>query len=600
MQNTNSLFNEAFYLINSSDIQNNGEDYYSLIQSNVNFNKTRRFTFRANGEDYKKAIDLFEQFSTINPNCKLAYNYCGIAKKHIKDYQGAILDYTKAIALDSNYSIAHFNKGNVRLILKEYEEAIKEYSTAISITKDYAKCYKHRGSAKLSLENFNGAVEDFTKAIDLKPNDYMAYGLRAYAYLELKMFDKSIEDYTKVYDFDPTNFRAYYLRGYAYYNLKEYKNAIEDFTKAIEVNPDTLVSRKMLKESEYKLYEEERIILDAGMPSKKPLIIKAFSEMNISLLEVLLNDNRTYQDATKETFLEKMNVVFEQFKQSEDTKLLPYVGKCNSDCCTNKGCTGFTFIGNHSNSFVDLVFDETDNDFKDIYCCCNMKTDDADVKKDNKFSFEMGLDEKPTYFTSPSKEKAFQDCNNAYNEVTKSKVQVITKEFLINWLERNRKLYDYIEGSNELVWFVYNSIDKFRGLFSKVESRIKYIEFEIPAFNALEEYQKLDVSIEPITLKWLVVNEELYNAVRDLSSSIDSDGKLKIYFPKLLAEQKYIEGNYKVMTQFETAYEEHYWSMITKYQVLDDEVPEEMTSDSEEYKKYYSLKYQLNKRGIQV
>jgi hypothetical protein len=229
-----------------------------------------------------------------------------------------------------------------------------------------------------------------------------------------------------------------------------------------------------------------------------------------------------------------------------------------------------------------------------------MKTDDADVKKDNKFSFEMGLDDKATYFTSPSKEKAFQDCNNAYNEVTKSKVQVITKEFLVNWLERNRKLYDYIEGSNELVWFVYNSIDKFRGLFSKVESRIKYIEFEIPAFNALEEYQKLDVSIEPITLTWLVVNEELYNAVRDLSSSIDCDGKLKIYYPKLLAEQKYIEGNYKVMTQFETAYEEHYWSMITKYQVLDDEVPEEMTSDSEEYKKYYSLKYQLNKRGIKV
>ena len=67
-----------------------------------------------------------------------------------------------------------------------------------------------------------------------------------------------------------------------------------------------------------------------------------------------------------------------------------------------------------------------------------------------------------------------------------------------------------------------------------------------------------------------------------------------------MAEQKYIEGNYKVMVQFETVYEEHYWSMITKYQVLDDEVPEEMSTDSVEYKKYYSLKYQLEKRGIQV
>lgn len=601
MQNTNSLFNEAFYLINSATIENNGEDYYSLIQCDIDFNKNRRFTFKANTEDYKKAIDLFEQFSTINPNCKLAYNYCGIAKKYTKDYQAAILDYAKAITLDQNYAFAYFNKGNARLILKEYEEAIKEYSTAISINKNYARCYKHRGSARQSLKDFTGAVEDFTKYIELESNDYKAYGSRAYAYFELKDFEKSIEDYTKLYEFDPENFRAYFSRGYAYFNIENYKEAIKDFTKSIELNPDNPASRKMLKESQYKLFEEERIILDAGMPSKKTLIIQAFSEMNISLLEVLLNDNRTYQNATKETFLEKMNVVFEQFKQSEDTALLPYDGKCNSDSCKNMGCTGFTFIGNNSNSFIDLVFDETENDFKDIYCCCNMKTRDPDVKKNKGFSFEMGLDEKATYFTTPSKAKAIQDCKTAYNEIVKSKAQVLTKEFLENWLKRNRNLYDSTEDeSNEFFVFVYNSIDSFRSLFYNVERRIKYIDFVIPAFNAIEEYKKIDASIESILLKWLVVNEELYNAVKELTSSIDSEGKLKINHSKLLIEQKFIEGNYKIMTQFETAYQEHYWSMITKYQVLDEEVPEKMTSDSEEFKKYFSLKYQLEKRGIPV
>ena len=389
MQNTNSLFNEAFYLINSSDTENKEEDYYSLIQSNPNFNKNRRFVFRANSEDYKKAIDLFEQFIAIKPNCKYAYNYCGTARKSIEDYQGAISDCTKAIAIDPNYGIAHFNRGHFRFTLNEYEEAIKDTSTAISLNGNYGSFYEIRGSAKSKLKDFTGAIEDFTSCIGLEPNNIRAYGLRGNANLKLDFFEKSIEDFTKAYELNPVNFRLYNLRGYAYYNLKKYKKAIKDFTKAIEVNPDTLVSRKMLKESEYKLFEEERIIIDAGMPSKKPLIIQAFSEMNISLLEVLLNDNRTYQNATKETFLEKMNVVFELFKQSEDTALIPYDGKCNSDCCKNMGCTGFTFIGNHTNSFIDLVFDETENDFKDIYCCCNMKTKDPDVKKDNKFSFEM-------------------------------------------------------------------------------------------------------------------------------------------------------------------------------------------------------------------
>ena len=162
-------------------------------------------------------------------------------------------------------------------------------------------------------------------------------------------------------------------------------------------------------------------------------------------------------------------------------------------------------------------------------------------------------------------------------------------------------LFDSIEDEfNEFFVFIYNSLDSFRSLFYNVERRIKYIDFEILAFNAIEEYQKIDASNESILLKWLVVNEELYNAVRELTSSIDSEGKLKINHSKLLIEQKFIEGNYKIMTQFEAVYKEHYWSMITKYQVHDDEVPEKMTSDSEEFKKYFSLKYQLKKRGIQV
>ena len=54
------------------------------------------------------------------------------------------------------------------------------------------------------------------------------------------------------------------------------------------------------------------------------------------------------------------------------------------------------------------------------------------------------------------------------------------------------------------------------------------------------------------------------------------------------------------MIQFEKVYQEHYRPMLFKYQVLDDEVPEEMSTDSEEYKNYFSLKHQLEKRGIQV
>lgn len=337
------------------------------------------------------------------------------------------------------------------------------------------------------------------------------------------------------------------------------------------------------------------------MLSKKTLIIKAFTEMNISLLEVLLDDNSTYQKASKETFLEKMNVVFEQFKQSDDTSLLPISGICNGKSCNNKGCSGFSFIGNHSNSHIDLVFDETKDDFKDIYKCSTFKIKNKGIKKKDKLNFDIGLDEQARYSPSPTKAKAFQDCKTACNEIVKSQNQIFTKEFLLYWLEKNSKLLDYLEDeSNEFFVFVYNSIDEFRNLFYSIERRIKYIEFDIPASNALADYQRLDVSDETILLKWLVENEELYDNVAKITSSIDNDGRLKLNYSKLLVEQKVIDGNYKSMTLFEIVYEEHYWSMLDKYQVLDNEVPEEMSTDSEEYKKYCSLKHNLQKRGIQV
>ena len=86
----------------------------------------------------------------------------------------------------------------------------------------------------------------------------------------------------------------------------------------------------------------------------------------------------------------------------------------------------------------------------------------------------------------------------------------------------------------------------------------------------------MDVSDEKILLKWLVENEELYDNVAKLTSSIDNDGRLKLNHPKLQIEQRFMDGNYKIMTLFETAYEEHYWSMLGKYQMLDNEVWEVM------------------------
>lgn len=386
MEFKNSLFNKAFYLINSSNIENSSEDYYSLIQGNANFNDERRFHFKANIEDYKKAIDLFDEFLEINPNCKIAYNYRGVSKLNIKDYQGAILDYSKAIEINPNYASAFFNKGNVRMVLKEYEEAIKEYSNAISLNKNNAKYYDLRGIAKQELDDFSGALEDFKEVIELAPTDYLSYAYVAFAKYDLK--------------------------------------------------------------------NEQKV-------------------------------------------------------------------------------------------------------------------------------------------------KAFQDSKRAYNQIIESKTQVFTIEALKNWLENNRELYKYLEeDENSMLSSLYRSIGGFQEIFSILDRYLKLINPELPLLEALEEYHQLDNSKESFVLNWLVKNEELYHKVKDISFHIDSEGRLVIKHTELPREQKYIEGDYKIFTQFENICEKHYGVLYGKYIVRCNQQLQIINNHLKHPKKYLSLKQNLEQRGI--
>ena len=100
--------------------------------------------------------------------------------------------------------------------------------------------------------------------------------------------------------------------------------------------------------------------------NKKQLIIESFQNMNLNMLEVLLDDNRTYQGASKEVFLKKISDAFHEFKSDGDTFLEAFNGVCTSNLCPNKGCKGYSFIGNMTNNHIDLIFEEEDEEIIEI------------------------------------------------------------------------------------------------------------------------------------------------------------------------------------------------------------------------------------------
>jgi tetratricopeptide (TPR) repeat protein len=507
MQNPNSLFNEAFYLMNSNALENNTEDFYTLIHTKPNFNKNRRLSFKENSTDYKTAIVLFEQFLILKPNCKFAHNYAGIAKVKIKDYEGAITDFTKVISIDPKYANAYNNRANVRFILKEYEEAIIDSSKAIALNKNNSDFYEIRGASKKSINDFKGAIKDFTKCIQLTPSNYKVYRLRAFAFYEIKNYEKAIEDFNAVYDNDFENFRAYLSRGKSYFELKNYKNAIEDLAIVVAEDSSIKSINRMLKEAKIRLHIEEQTLLEAGMSSKKPLIIEAIATMNNSLLEVLLDDYKIYQDAPKETFIEKINGIFEEFKEQKDTALIPFKGKCNGKGCGNKGCMGFSFVGNVSKMHLDLIFEETENNFKDIYDCTRFKADKKIKGLKEKRSIDIEHDEKAAFNKSPEYQFKANGAVAAFSEISTTPPQLLDFDQLSYWVDKyailSKRIGEYDFFQPKMKW------TSFTCLYSDLKEIKDYLDTNFQQIHV--SYKQFShLATEQDCIDWILKFETIY------------------------------------------------------------------------------------------
>ena len=115
-----------------------------------------------------------------------------------------------------------------------------------------------------------------------------------------------------------------------------------------------------------------------------------FQRLDIDMLNLLLEDNRTYQIYDKPLFIKKLGNVFDEFIQSGNTYLNKHEGFCNSESCNFK-CNGFCFIGNKSGHYFELIIDIKDGVVHDMYECASFESCNQNLEK----SYKIGIDGAP-------------------------------------------------------------------------------------------------------------------------------------------------------------------------------------------------------------
>ena len=121
-------------------------------------------------------------------------------------------------------------------------------------------------------------------------------------------------------------------------------------------------------------------------------ILNHFVNMDITKLRLYLKGEYTYDETTKEIFLNEIESVFEVQRNLGDTKLLVYEGSCIGKKCDNCGKKGYRFVGNHSKSYIDLLFEIEGDEINDITDCAQFKTVVRIADLGMKFDIDVDLD----------------------------------------------------------------------------------------------------------------------------------------------------------------------------------------------------------------
>ena len=126
---------------------------------------------------------------------------------------------------------------------------------------------------------------------------------------------------------------------------------------------------------------------DIALKTQADAVLYFLQHLDVTMVSNILNDKQTYQNFEKPLFIKKLSDALDEFIEAGDTYLNRYEGVCNSKTC-NFNCKGFSFVGNNSGNYFDLIIDVNDGVVNDIYECFSFKCENQEIKK-NEY---IGLD----------------------------------------------------------------------------------------------------------------------------------------------------------------------------------------------------------------
>ncbi|MEI6680444.1 MAG: hypothetical protein WCL21_17675 [Mariniphaga sp.] len=321
-------------------------------------------------------------------------------------------------------------------------------------------------------------------------------------------------------------------------------------------------------------------------------ILANFAAMDTENLRLFLKDEYTYQDTTKELFLNEIASIFEVLINSGDTELIIYRGKCGGITCENCGKQGYRFVGNKSKNYLDLIFEMNGDDITDIYYCDKFNTDDETDELGTKADFYINPDDQVSFDSTPEYWSKVYAATTAWSEIITNPPRQICFDELCYWVDKNA-VADSLIGSYE----VFDATMKwtpFSEMYADLKEVRSYISNHIEKFK-LANLKGNQIRTEQDLLDWIVNYEEIHEEASIIIKHcfVKGNGNFSLY-PKnpILFNDSIFEETFSFFKFFQ----DHFNNIFIKYSTNTDEENSNlynMAKNMKEANTFYSLKYHL-------
>lgn len=248
----NSPFNQAFILINSLYLEDDGTDYFSIIESDPYFyHKIRTRCDAKSEDDYIRGILLFDDYLKINPTHSLSYHYKACAYFKLKKYDKALTSVNNAILINHNCALFYNLRATIYYQTEQSEKALNEYNKAIFIDPTFSIACSNRANYYYCNKLYDLAESDIEIALLHDPNNEFAYLIGSYIDWDKSNYQDAFVKLNKLIDIDCKNVSGFKARAGLNEFINNYDEAIADFTSYIQLsfgfNADGYYDRGMAK-----------------------------------------------------------------------------------------------------------------------------------------------------------------------------------------------------------------------------------------------------------------------------------------------------------------------------------------------------------------